>query len=94
MLNFLKKYPMSILLAIIALNLFSIAGSLRETAKRNQIELLCAVVNSTEKIADEKWPNVVSSRRLKVFKKINKLVGYDLKYGVDAGDVCLRLRQH
>ena len=49
MLNFLKKYPMSILLSIIALNLFSIAGSLKESAKRNQIELLCAVVNSIDK---------------------------------------------
>ena len=38
-LDFIKKYPMSILLAIIAINLFSIAGSLKENAKRNQIEL-------------------------------------------------------
>ena len=51
MLNFIKKYPMSILLAIIALNLFSIAGSLRENAsslrenaKRNKIELLCSLI--------------------------------------------------
>ena len=28
--NFLKKYPITILLAIIAINLFSIAGSLKE----------------------------------------------------------------
>ena len=45
-LPFIKKYPMSILLAIIAINLMSIAGSLRENAsslkenaKRNKIEL-------------------------------------------------------
>ena len=29
-----------------------------------------------------------------VFEKIEPLVGYDLKYGVDAGDVCLRLKQY
>ena len=32
-LSFLKKYPMSILLAIIAINLFSIAGTLKENGK-------------------------------------------------------------
>ena len=42
MLDFLKKYPMSILLGIIALNLFSIAGSLRTEAKLNQMKLDCA----------------------------------------------------
>ena len=31
--SFLKKYPMSILLAIIAINLFSIAGTLKENSK-------------------------------------------------------------
>ena len=96
MLNFLKKYPMSILLAIIALNLFSIAGSLKETAKRNQIELLCAVVNSIDKISpNEKYPNTANSRRLKVFDTIERLVGYNFdEDGADAGTVCLRLRQH
>ena len=42
MLNFIKKYPMSILLAIIALNLFSIAGSLNTEAKLNRMKLDCA----------------------------------------------------
>ena len=42
MLNFLKKYPMSILLAIIAINLFSIAGSLNTEAKLNRMKLDCA----------------------------------------------------
>ena len=32
-LPFIKKYPMSILLAIIAFNLFSIAGTLKENGK-------------------------------------------------------------
>ena len=41
MLNFLKKYPMSILLAIIALNLFSIAGSLKTEAEINKQRLTC-----------------------------------------------------
>tara|TARA_B100000212_G_C27324777_1_gene511892 strand:+ start:184 stop:456 length:273 start_codon:yes stop_codon:yes gene_type:complete len=40
-LPFIKKYPMSILLAIIALNLFSIAGSLRESSKINRNIDIC-----------------------------------------------------
>jgi len=40
-LHFIKKYPMSILLAIIALNLFSIAGSLRTSAKLDYKRLVC-----------------------------------------------------
>ena len=41
-LAFIKKYPMSILLAIIALNLFSIAGSLKENAKLAYYQEVCA----------------------------------------------------
>jgi predicted RND superfamily exporter protein len=40
-LPFIKKYPMSILLAIIALNLFSIAGSLKTEAELNRQKLIC-----------------------------------------------------
>jgi len=40
-LPFTKKYPMSILLAIIALNLFSIAGSLKTEAEINKQRLTC-----------------------------------------------------
>ena len=40
-LPFIKKYPMSILLAIIALNLFSIAGSLKTSAKLDYKKLVC-----------------------------------------------------
>ena len=36
---FIKKYPMSILLAIIAINLMSIAGSKKPTAKLDQMKL-------------------------------------------------------
>ena len=38
---FVKKYPMSILLAIIAINLFSIASSLRTEANLNREKNLC-----------------------------------------------------
>ena len=40
--SFLKKYPMSILLAIIAINLFSIAGSLKENGKSLMYKEACA----------------------------------------------------
>ncbi len=39
--TFIKKYPMSILLAIIAINLFSIAGSLKTSAKLDFKRLVC-----------------------------------------------------
>ena len=38
---FIKKYPMSIILAIIAINLFSIAGSLRTEAHLNREKNIC-----------------------------------------------------
>jgi len=41
-LNFFKKYPMTIILAIIAINLFSIAGSLKENAKLAYFREVCA----------------------------------------------------
>ena len=40
-LAFIKKYPMSLLLTIIAINLFSIAGSLRTEAYLNSEKNLC-----------------------------------------------------
>ena len=40
--NFFKKYPITILLAIIAINLFSIAGSLKENAKLANLREVCA----------------------------------------------------
>ena len=40
--NFFKKYPITILLAIIAINLFSIAGSLKENAKVAYLREVCA----------------------------------------------------
>ncbi len=41
-LNFFKKYPITIILAIIAINLFSIAGSLKENAKLAYFREVCA----------------------------------------------------
>ena len=41
-LSFIKKYPISILLAIITINLFSIAGSLKENAKLYSYKEVCA----------------------------------------------------
>ena len=53
-LKFLKKYPMTIMLAIIAVNLISIAGSLNTEAKLNQQKLDCikwsAQIKSDESI--------------------------------------------
>ena len=40
--SFLKKYPMSIVLAIIAINLFSIAGTLKENGKTLMYKEACA----------------------------------------------------
>ena len=40
--NFFKKYQMTILLAIISINLFSIAGSLKENAKLAYLKEVCA----------------------------------------------------
>ena len=40
--NFFKKYLITILLAIIAINLFSIAGSLKENAKLSYYREVCA----------------------------------------------------
>ena len=63
MLNFLKKYPMSILLAIIALNLFSIGGSLKTEAELNRQKLTCLEFYS-RKIDDEEF-----KKRLKINSK-------------------------
>ena len=41
-LNFFKQYPMTIILAIIAINLFSIAGSLKETSKLAYFREVCS----------------------------------------------------
>ena len=59
-LPFIKKYPMSILLAIIALNLFSIGGSLKTEAELNRQKLACLEFES-KKINDEEF-----KKRLKI----------------------------
>ena len=60
---FIKKYPMSILLAIIALNLFSIGGSLKTEAELNRQKLTCLEFYS-RKIDDEEF-----KKRLKINSK-------------------------
>ena len=61
--SFIKKYPMSILLAIIALNLFSIGGSLKTEAELNRQKLTCLEFYS-RKIDDEEF-----KKRLKINSK-------------------------
>ena len=60
---FIKKYPMSILLAIMALNLFSIGGSLKTEAELNRQKLTCLEFYS-RKIDDEEF-----KKRLKINSK-------------------------
>ena len=65
-LPFIKKYPMSILLAIIAINLFFIARSLNTEAKLNRMKLDCAKwiggqeIDLSKKYGLEKMSNTFS----------------------------------
>ncbi len=62
---FVKKYPMSILLAIIAINLFSIAGSLRTEANLNNEKNLCI------KYLKHQIDRDILIKRLKIVKQAN-----------------------
>ena len=62
---FVKKYPMSILLAIIAINLFSIAGSLRTEAYLNRDKNLCI------KYLKHQIDRDILIKRLKIVKQAN-----------------------
>jgi len=53
-LAFIKKYPMSILLAIIAINLFSIAGTLKRNGKLDYHKQIC-VREDAYVHGDYKW---------------------------------------
>ena len=64
-LPFIKKYPMSILLAIIAINLFSIAGSLRTEAYLNREKNLCIKYLKLQINRD------ILIKRLKIVKQAN-----------------------
>lgn len=64
-LPFIKKYPMSILLAIIAINLFSIAGSLRTEAYLNREKNLCVRYQKHQIDRD------TLIKRLKIVKEAN-----------------------
>ena len=62
---FIKKYPMSILLVIIAINLFSIAGSLRTEAYLNREKNLCI------KYLKHQIDRDILIKRLKIVKQAN-----------------------
>ena len=62
---FIKKYPMSILLALIAINLFSIAGSLRTEAYLNRDKNLCI------KYLKHQINRDILIKRLKIIKQAN-----------------------
>ena len=62
---FVKKYLMSILLAIIAINLFSIAGSLRTEAYLNREKNLCI------KYLKHQIDRDILIKRLKIVKQAN-----------------------
>ena len=62
---FIKKYPMSILLGIIAINLFSIADSLRTEAYLNREKNLCI------KYLKHQIDRDILIKRLKIVKKAN-----------------------
>ena len=61
----IKKYPMSILLAIIAINLFSIADSLRTEAYLNREKNLCI------KYLKHQINRNILIKRLKIVKQAN-----------------------
>ena len=60
-----RKYPMSILLAIIAINLYSIAGSLRTEAYLNREKNLCI------KYLKHQIDRDILIKRLKIVKQAN-----------------------
>ena len=62
---FIKKYPMSIFLGIIAINLFSIAGSLRTEAYLNRGKNLCI------KYLKHQIDRDILIKRLKIVKQAN-----------------------
>ena len=62
---FIKKYPMSILLTMIAINLFSIGGSLRTEAYLNREKNLCI------KYLKHQINRDILIKRLKIVKQAN-----------------------
>ena len=67
--NFFKNCPMTILLAIIAINLFSIAGSLKENAKLSYYREVCAryfafYSSGTDKQAESN--EIITAKKVKV----------------------------
>ena len=69
---FIKKYPKSILLAIIAFNLFSIAGSLNTEAKLNRIKLDCVEWYKGE-ITDKELLNKIKMKGDRIFNICSRI---------------------
>ena len=69
---FIKKYPKSILLAIIAFNLFSIAGSLNTEAKLNRIKLDCVEWYKGE-ITDKELLNKIKMKGDRMFNICSRI---------------------
>ena len=77
-LSFLKKYPMTIMLAIIAANLISIGRSLNTEAKLNQIKMDCLKWNNDLKDDD------FISRKYRVKNVKASLYNYQYEFCKDA----------
>ena len=82
---FIKKYPMSILLAIIAINLFSIAGTLKNNGKTEVNKNLCTKFYALAYSKPLKPQNEVDAFKRSIARKIG-IPKYQL------GEYCSRLR--
>ena len=69
---FIKKYPKSILLAIITFNLFSIAGSLNTEAKLNRMKLDCVEWYKGE-ITDKELLNKIKMKGDRMFNICSRI---------------------
>ena len=71
--SFFKKYPMTILLAIVAINLFSIAGSLKENAKLAYYKEVCAryfAFYSSGSDNQAESNEIITAKKVKVPRKL------------------------
>ncbi len=71
--NFFKEYPMTILFAIIAINLFSIARSLKENAKLASYREVCAryfAFYSSGSDEQAESEEIITARKVKVPLKL------------------------
>ena len=84
-LAFIKKYPMSILLAIIAINLFSIAGTLKNNGRAEVNKNLCTKYYALAYSKPAKPQNEFDAFKRSIARKIG-IPKYQL------GEYCSRLR--